>query len=204
MGDIVGRLFREFAVTLSVTILVSAVVSLTLTPVMCAKLLSHRPEAERSRFYTASEHAFNSLIDFYGRTLNWVFGHQTATLWVAAATLVGTVLLYIFIPKGFFPVQDTGVILGVSEAPQTVSFASMMTTLAALLGGLPLALGTGVGSELRRPLGIAIVGGLIVSQMLTLYTTPVIYIYLDRCRLYFAHLRAARQRRLGASLEESV
>jgi multidrug efflux pump subunit AcrB len=80
----------------------------------------------------------------------------------------------------------------------------MMTTLAALLGGLPLALGTGVGSELRRPLGIAIVGGLIVSQMLTLYTTPVIYIYLDRCRLYFAHLRAARQRRLGASLEESV
>src|SRR5689334_13285161 len=125
MGDIVGRLFREFAVTLSVTILVSAVVSLTLTPVMCAKLLSHRPEAERSRFYTASEHAFNSLIDFYGRTLNWVFGHQTATLWVAAATLVGTVLLYIFIPKGFFPVQDTGVILGISEAPQTVSFASM-------------------------------------------------------------------------------
>jgi multidrug efflux pump len=125
MGDIVGRLFREFAVTLSVTILVSAVVSLTLTPVMCAKLLSHRPEAERSRFYTASEHAFNSLIDLYGRTLNWVFGHQTATLWVAAATLVGTVLLYIFISKGFFPVQDTGVILGISEAPQTVSFASM-------------------------------------------------------------------------------
>src|SRR5690348_2221865 len=125
MGEIVGRLFREFAVTLAVTIVISALVSLSLTPVMCAKLLSHRPEAERSRFYTASEHAFNSLIDFYGRTLNWVFGHQTATLWVAAATLVGTVLLYIFIPKGFFPVQDTGVILGISEAPQTVSFASM-------------------------------------------------------------------------------
>ena len=125
MGDIVGRLFREFAVTLSVTILVSAVVSLTLTPMMCAKLLSHRPEAERGRFYAASERAFTSVIDFYGRTLNWVFGHQTATLWVAAATLVGTVLLYILIPKGFFPVQDTGVILGVSEAPQSVSFAAM-------------------------------------------------------------------------------
>ena len=125
MGDIVGRLFREFAVTLSVTILVSAIVSLTLTPMMCAKLLSHRPEAERGRFYAASERAFNSVIDFYGRTLNWVFGHQTATLWVAAAMLAGTLLLYVFIPKGFFPVQDTGVILGVSEAPQSVSFAAM-------------------------------------------------------------------------------
>ena len=125
MGDIVGRLFREFAVTLSVTILVSAIVSLTLTPMMCAKLLSHRPEAERGRFYASSERAFNSVIDFYGRTLNWVFGHQTATLWVAAATLAGTLLLYVFIPKGFFPVQDTGVILGVSEAPQSVSFAAM-------------------------------------------------------------------------------
>ena len=125
MGDIVGRLFREFAVTLSVTILVSAIVSLTLTPMMCAKLLSHRPEAERGRFYASSERAFNSVIDFYGRTLNWVFGHQTATLWVAAAMLAGTLLLYVFIPKGFFPVQDTGVILGVSEAPQSVSFAAM-------------------------------------------------------------------------------
>jgi multidrug efflux pump subunit AcrB len=80
----------------------------------------------------------------------------------------------------------------------------MMTTLAALLGGLPLALGTGVGSELRRPLGIAIVGGLIVSQMLTLYTTPVVYIYLDRCRLYFAHLRTSRRARLGATVGEPV
>jgi multidrug efflux pump len=125
MGDIVGRLFREFAVTLSVTILVSAVVSLTLTPMMCAKLLRHRPASEQGRFYAASERAFQSVIDFYGRTLTWVFRHQTATLWVAAATLVGTVLLYIFIPKGFFPVQDIGVILGVSEAPQSVSFAAM-------------------------------------------------------------------------------
>jgi len=125
MGDIVGRLFREFAVTLSVTILVSAIVSLTLTPVMCAKLLRHKPESQQSRFYRASERAFESVISFYGRTLTWVFDHQTATLWVAAATLVLTVLLYIFIPKGFFPVQDTGVILGVSEAPQSISFSAM-------------------------------------------------------------------------------
>src|SRR5216110_3521622 len=125
MGDIVGRLFREFAVTLSVTILVSAIVSLTLTPVMCAKLLRHKSEAEQGRFYRASEHAFQSVIAFYGRTLTWVFERQTATLWVAAGTLVCTVLLYIFISKGFFPVQDTGVILGVSEAPQSVSFTAM-------------------------------------------------------------------------------
>ncbi|HEX2932326.1 MAG TPA: efflux RND transporter permease subunit, partial [Candidatus Binatia bacterium] len=100
MGDIVGRLFREFAVTLSVTILVSAVVSLTLTPVMCAKLLRHRPESQQGRFYRASEHMFNNVIDYYGRTLTWVLRHQTATLWVAAATLVCTVLLYVYIPKG--------------------------------------------------------------------------------------------------------
>ena len=125
MGDIVGRLFREFAVTLSVTILVSAVVSLTLTPVMCAKLLRHKAESEHGRFYRASERVFQSVIAFYGRTLRWVLGHQTATLWVALATLVSTILLYIFIPKGFFPVQDTGVILGISEAPQSISFAAM-------------------------------------------------------------------------------
>ena len=125
MGDIVGRLFREFAVTLSVTILVSAVVSLTLTPMMCAKLLRHKRKSEQSWFYGVSERFFQSVIEFYGRTLTWVFQHQTATLWVAAATLVCTVLLYIFIPKGFFPVQDTGVILGVSEAPQTISFSAM-------------------------------------------------------------------------------
>src|SRR6266498_965306 len=125
MGDIVGRLFREFAVTLSVTILVSAVVSLTLTPVMCAKLLRHRPESQQGRFYRASERMFNSVIDYYGRTLTWVLRHQTATLWVAAATLVCTVLLYVYIPKGFFPVQDTGVILGISAAPETVSFTAM-------------------------------------------------------------------------------
>ena len=125
MGDIVGRLFREFAVTLSVTILISAAVSLTLTPMMCAKLLRHRPDAEQGRFYKASEHAFTRVVDFYSRTLTWVLAHQTTTLVVAVATLASTILLYIVIPKGFFPVQDTGVIMGVSEAPQTVSFAAM-------------------------------------------------------------------------------
>jgi multidrug efflux pump len=125
MGDIVGRLFREFAVTLSVTILVSAVVSLTLTPVMCAKLLRHKKDSEQGRFYRLSEHAFKTVIDFYGKTLTWVLRHQAATLSVAGATLVCTVLLYVYIPKGFFPVQDTGVILGISEAPETISFTAM-------------------------------------------------------------------------------
>ncbi len=125
MGDIVGRLFREFAITLSVTILVSAVVSLTLTPMMCARLLKHRPEAQQSRFYKVSEDAFNAVIAFYGRTLQWVLGHQTATLLVAMATLGLTFYLAWIIPKGFFPVQDTGVILGISEAPQTTSFPAM-------------------------------------------------------------------------------
>jgi len=117
MGDIVGRLFREFAVTLSVTILVSAVVSLTLTPMMCARMLRHKPEAEQGWFYRGSERVFNGMIACYGATLRWVLRHQTATLVVAIATLVTTVWLYIIVPKGFFPVQDTGVILGISEAP---------------------------------------------------------------------------------------
>ncbi len=125
MGDIVGRLFREFAITLAVTILVSAVVSLTLTPMMCAKLLRHRPEAQQGRFYRASDRAFNSVIARYGSTLQWVLRHQTATLLVTIGTLVGTLWLYVVVPKGFFPVQDTGVILGVSESPQTVSFDAM-------------------------------------------------------------------------------
>jgi multidrug efflux pump len=125
MGDVVGRLFREFAVTLSVTILISAVVSLTLTPMMSARLLRHKPESEQSRFYRASGRAFDSIIEYYGKTLRWVLRRQGATLLVAIGTLVLTVLLYIIIPKGFFPVQDTGVILGISEADQTVSFASM-------------------------------------------------------------------------------
>ena len=125
MGDIVGRLFREFAVTLSVTILVSAIVSLTLTPMMCSKLLKHRPEAQQGRLFRASERAFEAVIAFYGRTLKWVLRWQTATLLVAAGTLALTIFLFIRIPKGFFPIQDTGVIQGVSAAAQTVSFQEM-------------------------------------------------------------------------------
>ena len=125
MGDIVGRLFREFAITLSVTILVSAVVSLTLTPMMCAKLLRHKADSQRGRFYEASERAFQRVIDFYGRTLQWVLQRQTATLFVALGTLILTIVLYILIPKGFFPVQDTGIIQGISEAPQSISFDAM-------------------------------------------------------------------------------
>ena len=125
MGDIIGRLFREFAVTLAVTILVSAVVSLTLTPMMCAKLLKHQPEEKQGRLYRASERAWNSVIAYYDKTLQWVLRRQIETLLVAIATLALTVLLYIFIPKGFFPIQDTGVIQGVSESAQTVSFPEM-------------------------------------------------------------------------------
>jgi multidrug efflux pump len=132
MGDIVGRLFREFAVTLAVTILVSAIVSLTLTPMMCSKLLKHSPEADQTRFYRVTEHGWKAIISFYDRTLQVVLRHQTATLVVAAGTLVLTVLLYLYIPKGFFPIQDTGVIQGVSEASQTVSFHEMASEQQAL------------------------------------------------------------------------
>ena len=125
MGDIVGRLFREFAVTLAVTILVSAVVSLTLTPMMCAKLLEHTDPAKQTRFYLASETFYNRVIEFYGRTLRFVLRHQTTTLLVTVATLILTLFLYVIVPKGFFPVQDTGVILGISQAPQSVSFNSL-------------------------------------------------------------------------------
>jgi multidrug efflux pump len=125
MGDIVGRLFREFAVTLSVTILVSAGVSLSLTPMMCAKLLKHRKEGEKGRFYEVSEDYFNRVVAFYGRTVKIVLRHQTATLFVTLGTLVLTLVLYVVVPKGFFPVQDTGVILGISEAPDDVSFDAL-------------------------------------------------------------------------------
>jgi multidrug efflux pump len=125
MGDITGRLFREFAVTLAVTIVISAVVSLTLTPMLCSKILRHRPEAQQGRLYRISEHAFERTIAFYGRTLKWVLDHRALTLFVAACTLVLTVLLYIIIPKGFFPIQDTGEIQGVSEADQSISFEQM-------------------------------------------------------------------------------
>ena len=125
MGDVVGRLFREFAVTLAVTILVSAVVSLTLTPMMCAKLLRSRANHKRSRFYEASERFYENVIARYGTSVRWVLRHQTTTLLVTFATLAFTVVLFLIVPKGFFPVQDTGVILGISDAAQTVSFPAM-------------------------------------------------------------------------------
>jgi multidrug efflux pump len=125
MGDIVGRLFREFAVTLSVTILVSAFVSLTLTPMMCAKLLKHRKAGDRGKFYDVTENFYNGVIAGYGRTVKWVLKHQTATLLVTLGTLILTLALYVIVPKGFFPVQDTGVILGVSDAPDAISFAAL-------------------------------------------------------------------------------
>jgi multidrug efflux pump len=125
MGDVVGRLFHEFAITLAVTIVISAVVSLTLVPMMCARILKHRTEAQRSRFDVVSERGFNWIIRQYGRMLNVVLEHQPLTLLVALATLVLTVLLYIEIPKGFFPIQDTGMIQGISEAGQGISFEAM-------------------------------------------------------------------------------
>ncbi len=125
MGDVVGRLFREFAITLAVAILISAVVSLTLTPMMCARLLRHVPEAQQGRFYRSSGAWFDRVIARYGVWLNWVLNRQRLTLAVAIATLALTVLLYVWIPKGFFPLQDTGAIQVITEAPQSVSFAGM-------------------------------------------------------------------------------
>ncbi|MDU5848662.1 MAG: MdtB/MuxB family multidrug efflux RND transporter permease subunit, partial [Cronobacter sakazakii] len=125
MGDIVGRLFREFAVTLAVAILISAVVSLTLTPMMCARMLSHESLRKQNRFSRASERVINRVIARYGQLLKRVLNHPWLTLGVALGTLALTVLLWIFIPKGFFPVQDNGIIQGTLQAPQSVSFASM-------------------------------------------------------------------------------
>jgi multidrug efflux pump len=125
MADVVGRLFREFAITLAVTIIISAIVSLTLVPMMCAKLLRHRPVERMSPIARRSQEWFDRVIAEYGRLLNWVLDHQPLTLLVAVGTLVLTVFLYIAIPKGFFPVQDTGLIQGITEAPPSVSFAAM-------------------------------------------------------------------------------
>jgi multidrug efflux pump len=132
MGDVVGRLFHEFALTLAATIVISAVVSLTLVPMLCAKLLHHRRESERSQFDVTAERAFNWVIRQYGRALDVVLDHQPLTLLIAIATLAVTVLLYIAIPKGFFPVQDTGMIEGITEAAQGISFAAMGQTQQAL------------------------------------------------------------------------
>jgi multidrug efflux pump len=125
MGDIVGRLFREFAVTLAVTIVISALVSLTLTPMMAARLLKDPKKVKHGRVYQATERAYERVIEWYGTTLRWVLKHQTITLLATVAALALTVYLYVIVPKGFFPVQDTGVILGISEGPENVSFTSM-------------------------------------------------------------------------------
>ena len=126
MADVVGRLFREFAITLAVAILISLVVSLTLTPMMCARLLKAEPKPqEQGRFYRASGAVIDWMIAEYGRMLQWVLKHQPLTLLVAIGTLALTVFLYMVVPKGFFPVQDTGVIQGISEAPQSISFSAM-------------------------------------------------------------------------------
>jgi multidrug efflux pump len=125
MPDVVGRLFREFAITLAVTIIISAVVALSLVPMMCAKILRHRGPAEMSTLARRSQQWFDGLIARYGDLLTWVLDHQPLTLLVAVGTLALTVFLYVMIPKGFFPVQDTGLIQGISQASPTVSFAAM-------------------------------------------------------------------------------
>jgi multidrug efflux pump len=125
MGDVVGRLFHEFAITLAVTIVISAVVSLTLVPMLCAKLLRHQPLSEQSAIARKSNAWFQAIIDFYGRRLVWVLDHQPLTLLVAIATLALTIVLYVIIPKGFFPVQDTGLIQGITQGAQSVSYAGM-------------------------------------------------------------------------------
>jgi multidrug efflux pump len=134
MQDVVGRLFREFAVTLAVTILISAVVSLTLVPMMCAKLLKHRPHAEDDA--SGSGRWFAAVVKWYGERLTWVLDHQTMTMWVATATVAVTVILYVLIPKGFFPEQDTGLIQGVSEASESVSYAAMADRQQALAAAI--------------------------------------------------------------------
>jgi multidrug efflux pump len=133
MQDVVGRLFREFAVTLAVTILISAVVSLTLVPMLCAKLLKQRPQRERE---AGESDWFAGLVAWYGGRLRWVLDHQRLTLYIAAATLVVTAALYIVIPKGFFPDQDTGLIQGVSEATESVSYAAMAERQQALAAAI--------------------------------------------------------------------
>ncbi|HEY5893122.1 MAG TPA: MdtB/MuxB family multidrug efflux RND transporter permease subunit [Chthoniobacterales bacterium] len=133
MGDVVGRLFREFAITLAVTILISAFVSLTLTPMMCAKILRHIPEEKQSRFYHGMGQFFDGMIATYGKWLTFVLKHQAATLAITVFTVVLTVILYLVIPKGFFPLQDTGSIQGISEAPQSISFPAMVERQQALV-----------------------------------------------------------------------
>jgi len=136
MPDVVGRLFREFAITLAVTIVISAVVALTLVPMMCAKILRHRLPSEMSLVARKNRQWFVALIAQYGRLLNWVLDHRPLTLLVAVGTLGVTVFLYIVIPKGFFPVQDTGLIQGISEAEPSVSFEAMAQRQQALAAAI--------------------------------------------------------------------
>lgn len=156
MGDVIGRLFREFAITLAVSILISAFVSLTLTPMMCARLLKHIPEAKQGRFYHASGRFFERITEGYARMLSWVLRHQGATLLVALATLALTVLLYVFIPKGFFPQQDTGALEVMTQAPQQVSYqamSGMQQALAARIADDPAieSIASFVGVDGRNP-----------------------------------------------------
>jgi multidrug efflux pump len=207
MGDVVGRLFREFAVTLAVTIIISAAVSLTLTPMMCARLLKRNPAGRENRFHAASEWVFTKMIDFYARTLRVVLRVQPLTLLVAVATLVLTVFLFIAIPKGFFPLQDTGVIQGISQAPETVSFAAMagkqqqlaevilrdpaVESLSSFIGadGTNTTLNSGRISINLKPLGVRAISAVDVIRRLqkslagvqgiTLYMQPVQNITVD-------------------------
>ena len=136
MGEVVGRLFHEFAITLSVTIILSALVSLTLVPMLCALLLRHRPQHTRKRLDLAAERAFERLTERYGRALDWVIDHRRATLGVFLVTVAVTLALYMWVPKGFFPVQDTGLIQGISEAPQSVSYRAMAERQEALAAAI--------------------------------------------------------------------
>ena len=207
MGDVVGRLFREFAVTLAVTIVISAIVSLTLTPMMCSRILRYKPEHQQGRLYQISEHVFDRMIAFYGRTLKVVLRHQGLTLLIALGTLVLTVGLYIIIPKGFFPTQDTGVIQAISQAPESISFTAMsekqqelariilqdpaVDSLSSFIGadGTNTTLNSGRMSINLKPLDVRKIGAADVIRRLekklqqvqgiSLYMQPVQYITVD-------------------------
>jgi hydrophobe/amphiphile efflux-1 (HAE1) family protein len=126
MTGIVGRLFREFAITLSIAVIVSAIVSLTLTPMMCARLLEPENKSKHGRWFEATERFFKGMLNAYEHGLRWVLRHQLLVLSVAVITLVATVWLYLIVPKGLLPQQDTGMILGITDTSQTISFRAMI------------------------------------------------------------------------------
>jgi len=177
MGDVIGRLFHEFAITLAVTIVISAIVSLTLVPMLCARLIHHRPAASRSRFDLAAERAFDATIALYGRALNVVLARQPLTLFVAIATLGVTIALYIIIPKGFFPAQDTGMIQAITQASQSVSFEAM--------------------SKLQRQLGDAILKDPAVDSLSSFIGVDGDNTTLNSGRILI-NLKPLEERRLGA------